>query len=174
MSEKLDLTDIISKIDNRNKNYWNELSEDQRKELKRSFFVLNRYVSNVSPPKAEWKDYYRNKFKIPSRDEQEYFVLVVNEYFNKDWSLLQNHPELLWKLLCLCGYSVKNKKFFHEWIPLKKTTSNTKKSKFLLELYPTKKLVDIELLSKLITDAELIELAKSYGLDDSTIAKKLK
>lgn len=174
MSEKFDLTDVLSKIDNRDKNYWNQLTPDQQKELKKSLFVLNRYVSTVSPPKAEWKDNFKSRFKIPSREEQEYFVLSVNEYFNKDWSILQDHPELLWKLLTLCGYSVRGKKFFHEWIGIKRITGNNKKSKFLLELYPTKKLDEIELLAAISSDEELIELAKDYGFDDSTIAKKLK
>ena len=65
--------------------------------------------------------------------------------------------------------------FFHEWIGHKKKTgSNSKKTKFLQEIYPNKKLDEIELLSDLITDKEIKELARKYGLDEATIAKKLK
>ena len=64
---------------------------------------------------------------------------------------------------------------FHEWIGAKKKTgSNSKKVKFLAEIYPSKKIDEIELLSSLVTDKEVKELAKKYGMDDATIAKKLK
>jgi hypothetical protein len=101
-------------------------------------------------------------------------VLTVNEYFNKNWNVLQKHPKLLWLLLCMCSYDGKSQ-FYHEWIGNKKKTgSDSKKVKFLSEVYPNKKIDEIELLAKLHTDKDLKELARKYGMEDSVISKKFK
>jgi hypothetical protein len=108
------------------------------------------------------------------QDIQEHFVLTVNEYFNKNWNLLQKHPKLMWLLLCMCSYNG-DKVFWHEWIGHKKKAGgNSKRTKFLEELYPNKKRDEVELLSKISTDKEVKDLARKYGMDEATIAKKLK
>ena len=61
-------TQLFKWLDLNLKNLWDEINDDQRKNLKQEFFILNRYISNVSSNK---------------RDLQEHFVLTVNEYFNK-------------------------------------------------------------------------------------------
>jgi hypothetical protein len=137
---------------------WDEMTDDQRKSLKNEFFILNRYISNV---------------KTNNTDAQQHFVIAVNEYFNKNWNDLQKHPKLLWLLLCMCSYDGQTQ-FYHEWIGNKKKTGNNKKNKFLEEIYPTKKLDELEMLATLITDKELKDLARQHGMDESTIAKKLK
>ena len=68
-----------------------------------------------------------------------------------------------------------NKVFWHEWIGFKKKPgTNSKRIKFLEELYPNKKMDEIELLSRLSTDKDVKELARKHGFDEATIAKKLK
>ena len=80
----------------------------------------------------------------------------------------------MWLLLCMCSYDGKTH-FFHEWIGNKKKTgSDSKKVKFLTDIYPNRKIDEIELLAKMTTDKELKELAKRYGMEDSTITKKFK
>ena len=80
----------------------------------------------------------------------------------------------MWQLLCMCSYDNKTE-FFHQWIGFKKKEgSNNKKVKFLAELYPTKKMDEIEMLATLVTDKELKAYAKTHGMEDSVIAKKLK
>jgi hypothetical protein len=157
MSEKVELKEKIGAVDQNIRELWDAMDPEQQKALKNEFYILNRYISNA---------------KGQSREIQEHFVLTVNEYFNKNWSLLQKHPKLMWQLLCMCNY--KQKTFFHEWIGHKKKTGNTKKAKFLEEIYPNRKLDELELLSGLITDKEIKELARQHGMDEATIAKKLK
>jgi hypothetical protein len=157
MSEKVELKEKIGAVDQNIRELWDAMDPEQQKALKNEFYILNRYISNT---------------KGQSREIQEHFVLTVNEYFNKNWSLLQKHPKLMWQLLCMCNY--KQKTFFHEWIGHKKKTGNTKKAKFLEEIYPNRKLDELELLSGLITDKEIKELARQHGMDEATIAKKLK
>ena len=169
MSEKVELSEKILAVDQNIRELWDAMDADNQKSLKNEFFILNRYISSAGFPKNHYQ-----KGKKHTREEQEHFVLTVNEYFNKNWNLLQKHPKLLWLLLCMCSYDGQTQ-FFHEWIGHKKKTgSNSKKTKFLQEIYPNKKLDEIELLSDLITDKEIKELARKYGLDEATIAKKLK
>ena len=159
MSEKIELKEKLTAVDQNIRELWDAMDADQQKALKNEFFILNRYVSNVQGQ---------------SREIQEHFVLTVNEYFNKHWNLLQKHPKLMWLLLCMCNYNG-DKVFFHQWIGHKKKTgSDSKKIKFLAEIYPNKKMDEVDLLSSLITDKDIKELARKHGMDEASIAKKLK
>jgi hypothetical protein len=159
MSEKIELKEKLTAVDQNVRELWDAMDADQQKSLKNEFYILNRYVSSAAGQK---------------REIQEHFVLSVNEYFNKNWNLLQKHPKLMWMLLCMCSYNGE-KTFWHEWIGHKKKAgSNSKKLKLLEELYPNKKRDEIELLCQLSTDKEVKDLAKSYGMDDAVIVKKLK
>ena len=159
MSEKIELKEKLAAVDQNVRELWDAMDTDQQKALKNEFFILNRYVSSGG---------------TTDREIQEHFVLTVNEYFNKNWNLLQKHPKLMWMLLCMCSYNGE-RVFWHEWIGHKKKTgSNSKKIKFLEELYPNKKRDEVEMLSQLMTDKEIKDLARKYGMDEATIAKKLK
>jgi hypothetical protein len=158
MSDKIELKEKLAFVDMNLRSAWDEMTPDQQKSLKSEFFILNRYISNV---------------KGQSKEIQEHFVLTVNEYFNKHWNLLQKHPKLMWTLLCMCNYQEKT--FFHEWIGFKKKTgTGGKKLKFLVEIYPNRKIDELELLAELSTDKEIKDLARKHGMDEATIAKKLK
>jgi hypothetical protein len=158
MSDKIELKEKIAFVDLNVRAAWDEMTPEQQKSLKSEYFILNRYISNV---------------KGQSRELQEHFVLTVNEYFNKHWNDLQKHPKLLWLLLCMCSYNGE-KTFFHEWLGNKKKAGGGKKIKFLEEIYPSRKRDELELLAQLSTDKDLKELARKHGMDEATIAKKLK
>lgn len=159
MSDKIELKEKIAFVDMNLRSAWDEMTDDQRKSLKNEFFILNRYISNVQGQ---------------SREVQEHFVLTVNEYFNKNWNELQKHPKLLWLLLCMCSWNGE-KVFFHQWIGHKKKTgTGGNRMKFLEEIYPNRKRDELEMIAQLNTDKEIKELARKYGMDEATIAKKLK
>lgn len=159
MSEKVELKEKIQAVDQNIREMWDAMDPEQQKSLKSEFFILNRYISNAKTSKS---------------DIQQHFVLTVNEYFNKHWNVLQKHPKLLWMLLCMCSYDGKTN-FYHEWIGFKrKSGSNSKKVKFLLDVYPNKKTDECELLAGLMTDKEFKEFAKMYGMDDNEISKIIK
>jgi hypothetical protein len=150
---KVELKEKIAAVDLGAKDLWDELDDVNRKALKSELFLLNRYISNV---------------KGQSRETQEHFVLSVNEYFNKHWTTLQKHPKLLWQLLCMCSHESR-KVFFHEWIGFKKKKNETKRLKFLLEVYPSRKQDELEILAELMDLKELKELAKDLGYSDKEI-----
>lgn len=159
MSEKIELREKLQAVDQNIRDLWDAMEPDQQKSLKNEFFILNRFISNAESSDTEI---------------QQHFVLTVNEYFNKHWYLLQKHPKLMWLLLCMCSYD-DTTQFYHKWIGHKKKTGiNSKKVKFLAELYPNKKMDEIELMSALSTDKEIKDLARRHGMEDSLIAKKLK
>lgn len=160
MNTRLELRELLTAIDSNTRELWSAADEDQQKGIKGDLFRLNRYISNV---------------KSNNREKQEHFVLAVNEYFNKNWFTIQKHPQLLWMLLCMCNYDG-NTIFYHEWIGYKKLPkkNNNKKVKFLAEIYPIKKMKEIEMLAEMMTDKEVKALAKEYGLSDLEVSHKFK
>ena len=158
MNDKVELKEKLAAVDMNMKGLWDELTEDQQKSLKNEFFLLNRYISNV---------------KTSNSELHEHFLLTVNEYFNKNWKDLQKHPKLLWQLLCLCSHESR-KIFYHEWIGFKQKKSSNKIIKFLSEIYPHRKMDELELLSAISTEKECKELARLYGYDDKQIEKLFK
>lgn len=158
MSEKIELKEKLAAVDQNIKELWDAMDTDQQKSLKAEYFILNRYISNVQGQK---------------REIQEHFVLTVNEYFNKNWNNLQKHPKLMWQLLCMCNYN--NQVFFHQWLGNKKKTgTGGKKLKFLAEIFPNRKMDELELLADMSTDKEVKDLGRKHGMDEATLAKKLK
>ena len=97
--QKLPVKDILAAIDMNAKSVWDELSDDERKQV--SFWLLNRYASSV----------------VGNRDKQELAVFKTNEYYNKGFFVLQKHKKLLWQLLCMSGNTGKIQ--YHEWIGYK-------------------------------------------------------
>jgi hypothetical protein len=158
VGEKIELKEKLAAVDLNATDFWDEIDDEQRKSLKGEFFLLNRYISNV---------------KTNNREHQEHFVLTVNEYFNKHWNTLQKHPKLLWRLLCLCSLR-DGRVHYHEWIGNKKKTGSNKKSKFLEKMYPYKKYDELELLEKLMSDADCKKLAEQHGYDDAAIKQMFK
>jgi hypothetical protein len=88
---------------------------------------------------------------------------MVNECVNKNLFLLSGkHKKLCWILTAMCGGL---KQQFHPWIKPMKRVPN-KSLKKLQELFPQAKESDLETLDKIITDRELEELFRDYGIED--------
>jgi len=152
---KVELKEKLAAVDLGARSLWDEIDDENRKALKSELYILNRYISNV---------------KGQSRETQEHFVLTVNEFFNKHWNTLQKHPKLLWQLLCMCSHESK-KVFFHEWIGFKKKKGEGKVSKFLAEIYPTRKMDELELMAVLMSKDEIKDLAEQHGYTEKEIKK---
>ena len=149
--QKLPIKDVLAAIDMGAKNVWDELSDEDRKQV--SFWLLNRYISAVQG----------------SREKQELAVLKTNEYYNKNWNVLgTRHPKLQWQLLCQAGGTGKIE--YHPWIGLKqKKSAHGKISKFLQERFPNMKLNEVELLAQISTTKEIKEYAESLGMDKKDV-----
>jgi len=145
--------DMIPAVDMGLKELWDAASEEGKKEIKGDLWNLTRYISAV---------------KSNNRELQEHYVLTVNEFYNKNWAAIQDHPKLLWITLCMCSHESK-KSHFHEWIPLKRVKD--KKTEFLAELFPTMKIEDVETLSAITTEKEIKEYCEGLGWDRAQVSK---
>lgn len=153
--------EVIPAIDQDGKDIWDLLSEEQQKEIQKDFWVLNRYISNVSAPKQRWQ-----KGAVPTREEQEHYIEAVNAVYNKHWFTIQKHHKLLWQLLCMCGHESK-KEFHHGYISLKK--EKDKKTEFLLDLFPNMKRADVEALAAITTERDIKKYCEELGWDKKAI-----
>lgn len=144
--EKLAIKDILAAVDMGAKNIWDELSDEEKKQV--SFWLLNRYVSTVQG----------------SREKQELAVFKTNEYYNKNWNVLgTRHPKLQWQLLCQAGNTGKIE--YHPWIGFKKKAANDKGVKLIEHIYPNMKKDEAELLARISTTKELKQLAEEHNID---------
>ena len=149
---ELDLfKDVIPAADMGIKDLWDAVSDTGRKEIKNSFWILNRFASSV-----------RNC----SNEREMHHLLAVNEYYNKNWFIIQKHPKLVWLSLCASAHEDKNT-VSHEFIKLE--TYKNKKALLLAELFPNMKMDDVNALSEITTEDEIKQHCKSLGWDEKQI-----
>ena len=143
---KLPIKDVLSAVDRRDYDFYQNLDQDQKKEF--SPYVLMRYMSNVNG----------------DTDTQEWFLERTNEMINKNhWILSKNHKPLLWKLYAGVGAGMNA---FHPYLAMAKTELN-KFEKLVAELNPSMKLEDVKFLSSMMTDSDKEELFDNMGFDKS-------
>ena len=145
--KRLPIKDILAAVDMGAKSVWDELDNEERKQV--SFWLSNRYVSSVNG----------------NREDQELAIFKTNEYYNKDYMVVSKHSKLMWQLLCQAGNTGKIQ--FHQWIGFKKKSSKTNDDgvKLLSRIYPNMKLDEVENLVSISTTKELKELAEEHGIE---------
>jgi hypothetical protein len=148
---KLTLKEILPQLDRGNVDWWDTLTDEQKKQI--NFWLLNRYISSSNG----------------TYTDTAMAVLTTNEYYNKNWNDLgTKHPKLQWQILCMINDSGKSR--FHKYINLRRTAdSNSKSVKLLMKLYPNKKLDEVALLARISTKEEIRNIAKSHGLEEKDI-----
>ena len=146
MSDKLNIANEMRCLDSKTRNFYDTLSEEERKKF--STYLMIRWGSSVVGPS----------------ELQEYYLVATNERLNKHFFELSRHPKLQWLLATTVSPGMGNHR--HQWIaPKKKEKGDNEIKKTLMELYPTMKADEINMLSKMITKKELRELMKDLGND---------
>jgi hypothetical protein len=154
MSDKLNISNELQQLDTKNRQFYRELTDEERKKF--STFLMIRWSSSVQG----------------SADLQAYYLLSCNENLNKHFFDLSRHPELQW--LSATTVSPGMGTFRHDWIKQKKRDSNNSKAvKFLRQIYPAYKQDELELLAQINSTAELKQLAREHGWDDKRIKSEL-
>jgi hypothetical protein len=144
MSDKLNIANEMSQFDRKNRNFYDELSDDERKKF--SNFLMIRWGSSVQG----------------SHDLQEYYLLSCNERFNKHFFNLNRHPKLQW--LCATTVSPDMGVHRHQWIaPKKKEPGSGTIKKQLAELYPHLKDDEIEVMATINTKKDIDAHVKALG-----------
>lgn len=145
---KLDLFKmVLPALDRRDKMFYNNVTDDERKDLNKQIWILTRWMSST-------------------KNHSEHHLLMVNDIVNMNSSDLKNHPELQWKLLALCG---SGKTQMHQWIAPPRGAKKNKIEAAILKIFPLLKDDDLELLLSINTTATLSEFFKENGLSDKEV-----
>ena len=144
MSDKLHISNEMRQLDLKNRNFYDDLTDEERKKF--SNYLMIRWGSAVEG----------------SPDLQEFYLVAINQRFNKNFFAINKHPKLQWLTATSASPGVGSVK--HNWIGTKKkNTGNSKIKKALMELYPTAKEDEIELLTSMTDTKQLKELLKKHG-----------
>ena len=151
---KLDINYEMAQLDLRNRGFYDELNDEERKKF--STYLMLRWGSVVNG--------------IP--ELQQYYLQAMNERVNKRFFDLNKHPKLQWLLLTTVSPNMG--KHRHEWIAYSGKTAKNKRAQKLLELYPHIKNDEAELLSQTITDEQYKSMLVERGYSDKEIKEAMK
>jgi hypothetical protein len=146
MTDKLSIANEMAQFDSKNRQFFDELSEEERKKF--SPFLMIRYGSSVSG----------------SRDLQEFYLIATNERLNKRFFAVNTtqHKKLQWLMATTVSPGLGT--FRHNWIaPRKKESTNTAVRKQLAELFPHLKDDELDLLAQITTKKELDTYLRELG-----------
>lgn len=147
---KLDLNTVLQALDRKDLNYYNGLTDDEKKSY--SAFILMRYMSSLGP----------------QSESAAYAVLITNAVVNSGFFSLGKHPELQHMLLCLTGTG---KKQYRPYIGSKNssTKSSTVIDQFFMSLYPTINDTELSILKNQHNKDTLQKLGEDAGLSKAEI-----
>jgi hypothetical protein len=148
MSDKLNINNEMRQFDCKNRQFYNELDESERKKF--SPYLMIRWGSSVDG----------------SRDLQEFYVIATNERLNKHFFAVNTaaHKKLQWLLATTVSPDLGTPR--HPWIaPKKKVAGDSAKRKALQEIYPTYKDDEIDVMMSLVSQKEIDAYFKSAGED---------
>jgi hypothetical protein len=145
--DKLSIQNEMAQLDRKNRDFYDELTDEERKKF--SNYLMLRWGSAVQG----------------SRELQEYYVQSTNHYLNKHYFAINRHPKLQWLAATAISPGMGSQR--HNWIaPKKKDSANSELRKTLMQIMPTAKMSDIEVLSQLIDRRELREYLRDNGSPD--------
>lgn len=156
MSNKLDIAVEMQAFDLKNRNFYNELTDDERKKF--STYLMLKWGANVEG----------------STELQEWYLRAHNDRVNCNFFDLGRHPKLQWLMCTTTSPGLGTKK--HYWLKIKKDEGRgdfRRACKFLENLYPHLNPEEIELMANLNTVEQLQALARNLGWDDKQIKNEL-
>jgi hypothetical protein len=154
MSDKLNINNEMRQFDLKNRGFYDELTEEERKKF--SNYLMLRWGSSVNG----------------DPDLARYYILSMNQQANKNFWELNKHPKLQWLLMTCVSPGMGSHK--HEWIAFKGKAAKNKRAQLIAGLFPTMKMDEAELLSDMMTDQELEDHLKDLAWDDKKIKQALK
>ena len=144
MSDKLNIANEMAQFDRKNRRFYDELTDEERKKF--SNYLMIRWGSAVQG----------------SPELQEFYLISTNERFNKHFFAINRHPKLQW--LCATTVSPDMGTHRHQWIaPKKKEAGASSIKKQLAEIYPNLKDDELNLLASITTKKEIDEYLRANG-----------
>lgn len=148
MSDKLNINNEMRQLDRKNRNFYDELTDEERKKF--SNYLMIRWSSDVETDDPRIAAYY---------------LMSCNENLNKNFFDINKHPKLQW--LCATAVSPNIGIFKHKWVkPKPKEKGSNAIKKQLLELYPNLKMDEIDMLCTMTTERDLKQLMRDHGNSD--------
>lgn len=142
--EKLSIQNEMTQFDRKNRKFYDELSDEERKKF--SNYLMIRWGSSVQG----------------SQDLQEFYLISANERLNKHFFAINRHPKLQW--LCATSVSPGIGTHRHTWIaPKKKENTTSAVRKQLAELFPNMKNDELEVMAQVTSKKEIDEYLKQLG-----------
>ena len=142
--EKLSIQNEMTQFDRKNRQFYNELTDEERKKF--SNYLMIRWGSAVQG----------------SRELQEFYLIATNERLNKHFFAINRHPKLQW--LCATAVSPDLGTHRHQWIsPKKKEAGQSALQKQLADLMPDAKLDEIQVMAAITTQQEITAYLKQLG-----------
>ena len=144
MSDRLNIRYEMARLDGKDRDFYNSLTDEERKKF--SPYLMIRWSSTVQG----------------TQELQEYYVQSCNHYLNKHFFDIGRHPKLQW--LCATAVSPGMGTMRHPWIaPKKKEAGLSAKRRALMEIYPTYKDDEIDVMAELVTQKELDAYNRDAG-----------
>lgn len=144
MSDKLNINNEMRVFDRKDRTFYDNLTPEERKKF--SNFLMIRWGSAVEG----------------SRDLQEFYVISCNERLNKHFFDLGKHPKLQWLLATTVSPDLGTPR--HPWIaPKKKEAGLSAKRKALMEIFPTYKDDEIDVMAQITTQKDIDAYSKLAG-----------
>jgi hypothetical protein len=146
MSEKLSIANEMRQLDRKNRNFYNELTAEERKKF--STFLMLRWGSAVEG----------------TRELQEYYVQSTNHYLNRHFFAMSRHPKLQWLMATAVSPDMGTPR--HVWIaPKKKESGASAKRKRLVEIFPHYHDDEIDVMMTVVSDKDLDDHDRQLGRD---------
>lgn len=153
---KLNMFDALRAMDLKNRDFYDNLNDEEKKGF--APFVMVRWASVVNHSMSEM---------------DEWWLKATNQRFNTNMLDLMSgdnkHPKLAWLIATTTSPGMGAMK--HQWIGYKKKTtkSNNKLKKFVIAQFSTLSDDEVELLLTMITNKDVKQYATDLGYDDKTI-----
>lgn len=142
---KLDIFKVLSALDKKQYDFYDQLSEEERKGF--TALITMKWGASVSG----------------SQELQHYYLAAVNHYANKQLFDINKHPKLQWLTLAAAAPGVGNQR--HQWLKVKPKPKDkgSEIRKELAQMFPAMKDDDLDVLSKNITKRDLTKYKKELG-----------
>lgn len=146
----LDLMSTLEAADRGLKPYYDNLTDQERKAF--APLVVMRWLSTVSD----------------QNPNQAYCLIAQNDLVNLGlFDLQKNHPELVWKLMCVAGTGKRQQ---HQWIPNKKNLGTTPKwDAWIKHTHGHVNDLEMQLIKQSKTPAEWLSVIEQSGASDAQI-----
>lgn len=153
MSNKLSIQNEMRAFDSKEREFYDELTEEERKKF--STFLMMKYGANVEG----------------SPDLQEWYLRAHNERVNQNFFDIGRHPKLQWLTCTTVSPGLGNQR--HYWLAPKKKESDSRAIKFLESQFPHLSSAELELLAEINSRDQLRDMARGLGWDEKRIKDEL-